>query len=203
KWEKERTAVEIISEYYIGESSSSRTLAIIANATEAMNDDDSADLIVSSQSEDNTIHTMLHVRTLSGNEWFATGGADLIVKIWDLANRKLRLSLLGHGSAVTCCKISRRQALLFMGGEDKQVKCWDRYSVEDLIIHPSIDVLITCARDSAARVGIYELKIGHPNTVAAVIPQKIITGNHDSTIRLWNLVAGQSICTLMHHKKST
>lgn len=46
-----------------GESSSSRILAITADATEAMNENDSADLIISSHSEDNTIRTMLHVRT--------------------------------------------------------------------------------------------------------------------------------------------
>ncbi|EFO21964.2 hypothetical protein LOAG_06521 [Loa loa] len=55
-----------------------------------------------------------------GNEWFATGGADRIVKIWDLASGKLRLSLTGHVSAVRCCKVSRRHSFLFTGGEDKQ-----------------------------------------------------------------------------------
>lgn len=67
-----------------------------------------------------------YVNVEPGNESVATGSADLIVKIWDLASRKLRLSLLRHVSAVRCCKISRRQPFLFMDGEDKQVKCWDR-----------------------------------------------------------------------------
>uniref|UniRef100_A0A1I7W3X1 WD_REPEATS_REGION domain-containing protein n=1 Tax=Loa loa TaxID=7209 RepID=A0A1I7W3X1_LOALO len=58
-----------------------------------------------------------------GNEWFATGGADRIVKIWDLASGKLRLSLTGHVSAVRCCKVSRRHSFLFTGGEDKQQLC--------------------------------------------------------------------------------
>lgn len=30
-----------------------------------------------------------------GNEWFATGAADRVIKIWDLASGKLRLSLTG------------------------------------------------------------------------------------------------------------
>lgn len=45
---------------------------------------------------------------------------------------------------------------------------------------------------------------GHTNTVASVISQEVdpqvITGSHDSTIRLWDLAVGRSICTLTHHK---
>lgn len=47
---------------------------------------------------------------------------------------------------------------------------------------------------------------GHTNTVASVICQasepQIVTGSHDSTIRLWDLAAGRSRVTLTHHKKS-
>ena len=31
---------------------------------------------------------------------------------------------------------------------------------------------------------------------------QVITGSHDSTIRLWDLVAGKSLVTLTNHKKS-
>lgn len=35
-----------------------------------------------------------------GNEWFATGAADRVIKIWDLASGKLKLSLTGKLIAV-------------------------------------------------------------------------------------------------------
>jgi len=105
------------------------------------------------------------------------------------------------------------------------VKCWDlehnkvvrHYhghlsAVQDLAIHPTIDVLVTCARDSTARVWDMRTKAqifclsGHTDTVASVVCQstnpQVITGSHDSTIRLWDLVAGKSVCTLTNHKKS-
>lgn len=45
---------------------------------------------------------------------------------------------------------------------------------------------------------------GHTNTVADVVCQsadpQVITASHDSTIRLWDLAAGRSMCTLTHHK---
>ncbi|KRX43028.1 Pleiotropic regulator 1 [Trichinella sp. T6] len=160
-----------------------------------------------------------------GNEWFCTGGADRIIKIWDLASGRLKLSLTGHISTVRAVKVSVRQPYLFSAGEDKQVKCWDlEYNkvvrhyhghlsaVYDLALHPSIDVLVTVSRDATCRVWDMRTKAqvhcltGHTNTVACVVCQsaepQVITGSHDSTIRLWDLAGGRSMCTLTNHKKS-
>ena len=60
-----------------------------------------------------------------GNEWFVTGAADRVIKIWDLASGTLKLSLTGHISTVRGLAVSPRQPYLFSAGEDKQVKCWD------------------------------------------------------------------------------
>ncbi|CAG9837346.1 unnamed protein product [Diabrotica balteata] len=160
-----------------------------------------------------------------GNEWFATGAADRIIKIWDLATGQLKVSLTGHVSTVRGLAISPRHPYLFSCGEDRQVKCWDlEYNkvvrhyhghlsaVYSLSLHPTIDVLLTAGRDSTARVWDMRTKAnihtltGHTHTVSTVISQatepQVITGSHDSTIRLWDLAAGKSICTLTNHKKS-
>lgn len=160
-----------------------------------------------------------------GNEWFVTGAADRVIKIWDLASGKLKLSLTGHVSTVRGLVVSPRQPYLFSCGEDRQVKCWDlEYNkvirhyhghlsaVYDLALHPTIDVLVSCGRDSTARVWDMRTKTnihtlaGHTSTVGSVVCQatdpQIITGSHDQTVRLWDLAAGKSMCTLTHHKKS-
>jgi len=159
------------------------------------------------------------------NEWFCTGSADRVIKIWDLASGKLKLSLTGHVSTVRALQVSPRHPYLFSAGEDRQVKCWDlEYNkvirhyhghlsaVYSMAIHPTIDVLVTCGRDSTARVWDMRTKAnihtlsGHTNTVASVVCQaaepQIITSSHDSTIRLWDLAAGRSMATLTNHKKS-
>eukprot|EP00096_Caligus_rogercresseyi_P012068 TRINITY_DN4953_c0_g1_i2.p1 TRINITY_DN4953_c0_g1~~TRINITY_DN4953_c0_g1_i2.p1 ORF type:complete len:448 (+),score=132.66 TRINITY_DN4953_c0_g1_i2:334-1677(+) len=160
-----------------------------------------------------------------GNEWFCTGAADRVIKIWDLASGKLKLSLTGHVSTVRGLAVSSRQPYLFSCGEDRQVKCWDlEYNkvirhyhghlsaVYDLALHPTIDVLVSCGRDSTARIWDMRTKVnihtltGHTSTVGTVACQatdpQVITGSNDSTIRLWDLAAGKSMATLTNHKKS-
>jgi len=160
-----------------------------------------------------------------GNEWFATGAADRVIKIWDLASGKLKVSLTGHVSVVRGLAVSTRQPYLFSCGEDRQVKCWDlEYNkvirhyhghlsaVYDLALHPTLDVLVSCGRDSTARVWDMRSKVnihtlaGHTNTVSSVLCQatdpQIITASNDSTVRLWDLAAGKSVATLTNHKKS-
>ncbi|CAF1336290.1 unnamed protein product [Adineta steineri] len=159
------------------------------------------------------------------NEWFVTGAADRVIKIWDLASGTLKLSLTGHVSTVRGVAVSSRQPYLFSAGEDKQVKCWDlecnkvirHYhghlsAVYALSLHPTLDILVSCGRDSVARVWDMRTKAqihcltGHTNTVADVKTQagdpSVVTGSHDSTIRFWDLIAGRTYCTLTHHKKS-
>ena len=51
------------------------------------------------------------VRSLAvepGNEWFASGSNDRIIKIWDLATGRLKLSLTGHISGVRGLAVSAR-----------------------------------------------------------------------------------------------
>ena len=59
------------------------------------------------------------------NKFFATGSADRTIKIWDLVQGKLKLTLTGHINTVRGLVISERHPYLFSCGEDKQVKCWD------------------------------------------------------------------------------
>lgn len=160
-----------------------------------------------------------------GNEWFASGGGDRMVKIWDLATGHLKLSLTGHISAIRGLAVSRHNPYLFSVGEDKMVKCWDLETnkvtrqfhghlsgVFCVALQEDQNLLITGGRDSCVRVWdvrsrsqVFALT-GHASTVATVVCRdekpEIISGSMDSTIRLWDLRAGKSFQTLTHHKKA-
>uniref|UniRef100_A0A0X3NVG0 Pleiotropic regulator 1 n=2 Tax=Schistocephalus solidus TaxID=70667 RepID=A0A0X3NVG0_SCHSO len=159
------------------------------------------------------------------NEFFATGAADRMIKIWDFASGTLKLTLTGHISAVRGVVVSPRQPYLFSCGEDKTVKCWDleqnkvirhyhghMSAVHAIDLHPTLDILVTCGRDATVRVWDMRTKVnvhtmtGHTNTVSTVRCQEsdpqVITGSHDATIRLWDLATGRTMCCLTNHKKS-
>uniref|UniRef100_A0A673HMM0 Pleiotropic regulator 1 n=1 Tax=Sinocyclocheilus rhinocerous TaxID=307959 RepID=A0A673HMM0_9TELE len=134
-----------------------------------------------------------------GNQWFVTGSADRTIKIWDLASGKLKLSLTGHISTVRGVAVSTRSPYLFSCGEDKQVKCWD-------LEYNKVQLLGTITVwDIRSKANVHTLS-GHTNTVATVKCQsaepQVVTGSHDTTIRLWDLVAGKTRATLTNHKKS-
>ncbi|GLH05455.1 Lissencephaly-1 homolog [Gryllus bimaculatus] len=150
-----------------------------------------------------------------GNEWFATGSADRVIKIWDLASGQLKVSLTGHISSVRGLAVSSRHPYLFSCGEDRQViRHYHGHlsAVYTLALHPTIDVLVTAGRDATCRVWDMRTKAnvhtltGHTNTIASVVCQsaepQVVTGSHDCTIRLWDLAAGKSKATLTNHKKS-
>jgi pleiotropic regulator 1 len=159
------------------------------------------------------------------NNWFVTGSNDRVIKFWDLATGRLKLSLTGHINAVRSVKVSARHPYLFSCGEDKQIKCWDleqnkvvrQYhghlsGVYALALHPSLDILVSGGRDCVLRMWdmrskneIYRME-GHNNAIAAIQTQEfnpqIISGSHDATIKLWDITAGKCLNTLTHHKKS-
>lgn len=159
------------------------------------------------------------------NNWFVTGSNDRVIKFWDLASGKLKLSFTGHINSIRSVVISKRHPYLFSCGEDKLVKCWDLETnkairqyhghlngVYCLSLHPNLDIFTTGGRDCVARV--WDIKSrqqimcleGHSNTVYSVVMQEnepqIITGSSDNTIKLWDIRNGNVLKTLTHHKKS-
>eukprot|EP01094_Clydonella_sp_ATCC50884_P021188 TRINITY_DN4604_c0_g1_i1.p1 TRINITY_DN4604_c0_g1~~TRINITY_DN4604_c0_g1_i1.p1 ORF type:complete len:511 (-),score=133.16 TRINITY_DN4604_c0_g1_i1:228-1673(-) len=159
------------------------------------------------------------------NEWFATGGNDNTIMIWDMATGTRRVTFTGHIHTVRGLAVSDRRPYMFSVGDDKTVKCWDLEQNKVIrsyhghlsgvfccALHPTLDVLFTGGRDSVCRVWDIRTKAcvhvlgGHSNTVCDIVSQsldpQVITSSMDSTIRLWDLAAGKVQTVLTNHKKS-
>jgi pleiotropic regulator 1 len=159
-----------------------------------------------------------------GNKWFASGGGDRIIKIWNFPSGELKISLTGHISTVRGLVVSPRHPYLFSCGEDRMIKCWDleqnkvirQYhghlsGVYAMDLHPTLDVLVTGGRDSTVRVWDMRTRqnvhvlTGHQGFISTVKCQEadpqVISGSLDKMVRLWDLAAGKTIATLTHHKQ--
>lgn len=164
------------------------------------------------------------------NEWFASGLADGLIKVWDLVLGEVRASISGHIMGVRALAISNRYSYLFSGSEDKTVRCWDlertnlaagcqirNYhghvgGIYAMALHPELDVLFTAGRDSAIRVWDIRTKnqvmvlTGHRSDVTGLVAQvgdpQICSLSMDSTLRLWDLRKQTTQLTLTHHTKS-
>ncbi|EEA06731.1 uncharacterized protein CMU_014060 [Cryptosporidium muris RN66] len=167
------------------------------------------------------------VRCLSintDNDFFVSGGADRLIKIWDLASGKLRLTLTGHVATIRQLLISDRHPYMFSCSEDKTMKCWDletnrvirtyighALGLYALALHPSLDIISTGSRDGTiilwdirTRTPIHKLK-QHKAAISSLLMQSIepqlVSGSFDKTIKLWDIVAGKCRHVLTYHKK--
>ncbi|KAG5465806.1 hypothetical protein CUR178_00520 [Leishmania enriettii] len=159
-----------------------------------------------------------------GNKWFATGGFDAIIKVWDLETGTLKMNLTGHKEAVRSIALSKVSPYMFSGSDDHSVKCWDlernevvreffghKSSVHCIAAHPSLDVVISGSRDKTVRVfdlrtrAVVHTMVGHTDSVMSLLVQQeepqVLSGGSDGFIYLWDLASGKPLQRLTRHKK--
>ena len=61
----------------------------------------------------------------SSNPIIVSAGWDKLVKVWDLANVRLKTNLIGHSGHLNCVTISPDGSLCASGGKDGYAMLWD------------------------------------------------------------------------------
>jgi WD40 repeat protein/class 3 adenylate cyclase/energy-coupling factor transporter ATP-binding protein EcfA2 len=150
----------------------------------------------------------------------AVANMDGIPKVWDVNERKLAFSLVGHATFCDGIAFSPKGNILATGDESGIVKVWDAQSGHELnsfnqggLIHsiafsPDGDHLAVSSEDGYLRVwdpttGEEQLTLprmtGIYNVVYTSDGLRLVTAHHDGSINIWDTQTGVRILSLAGH----
>lgn len=156
--------------------------------------------------------------------WMFSGGADDVVRTWDLTqgSRVDEITFVGHADDVTGLVNHSKASWIASCSADGTVKIWDRATASVKLTLPGHDGGVNClaripnanrlvsgGEDAMVRVWDADsgrqlaTLTGHAQAVTciAVSPdgRSFCTGSADHTLRLWNAGTGQSLRTFTGH----
>jgi ribosomal RNA-processing protein 9 len=154
-----------------------------------------------------------------GGNLVASGGADGLVRIWDVRSAKQVDALRGHRGPVNALAFRTGTMQLFTGSTDRTVKIWDINDmayVETLFGHGGdvcgIDSFtkeraLSCGRDGTMRL--YKVLDGSQlvfrralttslDAVAVVNEQRFVSGGDDGAVSLWHITKKRPVAVAEH-----
>jgi WD40 repeat protein len=112
-----------------------------------------------------------------------SGGADQMLRLWDVASGRELRSFQGHTNEILCAAFSPDGRRALSAGRDRTLRLWDVAGGQEL----------SCLK-------------GHTSTVRCVIfspdGRRALSGGEDRTIRLWDLEQGKEIGTFSGHARA-
>ncbi|MDO9559944.1 MAG: WD40 repeat domain-containing protein, partial [Syntrophales bacterium] len=129
------------------------------------------------------------------SNWILSGGADKIVRLWDLAVGKETKTFIGHTAEVTSVAFSPDGRLVVSGSNDASVRVWNRET----------------GREERTLIGHKYGSAGFSNfhqftgvTSVAVNPdgQLAVSGGTDGAVIVWSLPSGKEIARLGGHART-
>jgi len=153
-----------------------------------------------------------------------SGGADKVIRVWDVQKGKESAILRGHGKAVCSLSFSLNGKVLASGSADGRIRIWDIETGETKIIKGHRDgvgfvSLSPCGRMVASACGrsldktliIWDVRsgrklknlTGHTKQITGVsfgpFGKKIASSSYDKTIRIWDVASGKCEKVLKGH----
>ncbi len=151
-----------------------------------------------------------------------SGGADQIVRVWDLAGGACRHTLFGHTKEVESVAVSADARVAVSGSRDKTVRVWDLAGgvclrtltghsdwVRSVAVSADARVAVSASDDKTVRVwdlasgACLRTLTGHTGGVGSVAvsadARVAVSASTDRTVRVWDLAGGACLRTLTGH----
>jgi WD40 repeat protein len=142
--------------------------------------------------------------------WLASGGADRMVKLWNLETQEARRTYRNNPDFITTLSFSPDSTQLAAGNLDGSIKMWSTLSgrslrtyanhkarVTSIAFSPDGEILASAAEDGSVRIRGVKRKrlyssLGDLGRGAKVIAftndgRSLLTGGEDGVVRLWSL----------------
>jgi WD40 repeat protein len=171
-----------------------------------------------------TFSSILSVTFSPDGQLLATGDTNGEIRLWQVADGKLRFTCSGHKGWIRSVTFSPDGRTLASGSGDKTVKLWD-VSTGQLLstldghtsqvrsVAFSLDAQILASGSEDQTVLLWNVSTGedfntlqgHTNHVRSVAfspdGQTLASGSDDQTVRLWDLITGRCLKILQEHTK--
>ncbi|ORZ20762.1 WD40-repeat-containing domain protein [Absidia repens] len=198
-----------------------RYLATGCNRTTFIYDVNTAQRICALQDETVSKEGDLYIRSVCfspDGKYLATGAEDKQIRIWDIAQRRIRFKLTGHEQDIYSLDFSRDGRIVVSGSGDRTARIWDMSNgsllhtlvikdndqkdpgVTSVAISPDSQLVAAGSLDKMVRVwDAYEGRLleqleGHKDSVYSVafMPDgnTLLSGSLDKTLKLWQLGGG-------------
>ncbi|KFY94955.1 hypothetical protein V498_03620 [Pseudogymnoascus sp. VKM F-4517 (FW-2822)] len=147
-------------------------------------------------------------------KYLATGAEDKLIRVWDIASRKIRNTFAGHEQDIYSLDFAKDGRTIASGSGDRTVRLWDietgnhimSLSIEDgvttVAISPDTRYVAAGSLDKSVRVwdiatGYLVERLegpdGHKDSVYSVAfapnGKDLVSGSLDRTIKMWELMA--------------
>ncbi|KAI0657026.1 WD40-repeat-containing domain protein [Cubamyces menziesii] len=121
-------------------------------------------------------------------QYLATGAEDKQIRIWDIAEKRIRTIFEGHQQEIYSLDFSRDGRLIVSGSGDRTARIWD-------MNEGKINKILTIPEPENVDAGVTSVCISPDGRLVAA-------GSLDTVVRIWDVQTGQLVERLKGHRDS-